>query len=324
MVSQATTIRDSLETNWSLTGNLSKTVSGNMREIVRFFDRDQVEGNEWPKAVTVRKINKEGEENRVEHPKFTTVSDVYRVTVFFRVTDVDPTVYSAALESIEDMASEVERILALTYKPSTPNGTFFTASHKWENLDHRDQAQVDLRRMLTFELQKITSEEPEVFTGFGGVLAFDTSLSVADSKSVSDYVYTEAYNVELNEGYEVIPYLTNDTTDGQNVPQLSTGIWNGQFEMQTMLKKSDVQGATVERLHNLYKTQLNSPLRNELPTIVLLQSDLNTETVPATLTTTTFLKVTNIRKVSDTEQLTKYTLTGRIIKPPPDRDWETS
>jgi len=286
-----------------------------MKEVVRFFDRLQVEGNEWPKAVTVVKINDDSDENKIEHPRFNEVRDVYKVTCHFRVTDVEPAEYSDALTNVEDMAREVQRILALTFNPSTPTGTFFTANHRWQSFDHRDQAQPELIRQLTFELTKITSDNAEVFIGFGGVLSFDTSLSVADSKVGSDRIYTEAYNVELNEGYEVIAYMTNDTTDGQNVPQLATGEWNGEFSMQTMMDKGDLTGTTVERLHNIYRAQLNSPLRNELPTIVLLQADPNTEGSPLALTTTTFLKVTNISKISDVEQLVKYSLSGRIIKP---------
>ena len=81
MVSQATKIRDLLFNGWDLTGDLSKTETDNMKEVVYFFDRQQVEGNEQTKAVVVRKINAEGKENQVEYPNFIEIQDVYEITL---------------------------------------------------------------------------------------------------------------------------------------------------------------------------------------------------------------------------------------------------
>jgi len=315
MVSQAETIKDSIETQWALTGELNKTSSNSMKEVVRFFARKQVEGNEWPKAVTVEKINDETDENKEAHPKFNVVSDVYKISVHYRVLDVEPTTYETALTNIEDMGREVQRILALTYQPSSATGTFFTIRHRWANFDQREEAQTALIRTLTFELTQITSDDPEVFRGYGGVLVFSKDLSVGDSLPVASPVYAEAYNVELNEGYETISYLTNDITEGVNVPQLATGEWNGEFTMNTMMKKSDVSAATMDALDNIYRTQTSAPLQNELGTVVLIQNDSNTEGTPVILTTITYLKVNNVQKISDVEQLVKYSLSGRIIKP---------
>ena len=66
--SEAQTIKDLLFDEWSLTGELSKTVVDNMTEVVNFLDRDQVPGNKKAKMVTVQKINELGNENIVEHP----------------------------------------------------------------------------------------------------------------------------------------------------------------------------------------------------------------------------------------------------------------
>jgi len=125
MVSQPTIIRNSLQTNWALTGRLTKTVTSNVSEIVRFYDREQVLGNEWPKAVVVRKINAEADENLTIHPHFTEVRDVYEITCYYRVQDVQEITFSDAIEDVEDMGSEVIRILNLTYDPSAGTGIFF-------------------------------------------------------------------------------------------------------------------------------------------------------------------------------------------------------
>jgi len=51
--SEAQTIKELLFNNWSLTGELSKTVVSNMTEVVNFIDRDQIPGNKKTKMVTV-------------------------------------------------------------------------------------------------------------------------------------------------------------------------------------------------------------------------------------------------------------------------------
>ena len=81
MTSQAETIRDLLFDNWSLTGELSKTPLDNMKEIVYFIDRKQIEGNEQTKVITVEKINATEDENEIVHPNFTEKTDKYAITV---------------------------------------------------------------------------------------------------------------------------------------------------------------------------------------------------------------------------------------------------
>ena len=122
MVSQATKIRDLLFNGWDLTGDLSKTETDNMKEVVYFFDRQQVEGNEQTKAVVVRKINAEGKENQVEYPNFIEIQDVYEITLYYRIIDVGDDTYSTALENVEKMGTETLDILETEFSPSMDNG----------------------------------------------------------------------------------------------------------------------------------------------------------------------------------------------------------
>ena len=63
MTAAATTLRDIISTEWALTGELNKVSEGDgptlMDEVVQFFDRLQVIGNEVTKAIVVEKINAE-------------------------------------------------------------------------------------------------------------------------------------------------------------------------------------------------------------------------------------------------------------------------
>ena len=117
------------------------------------------------------------------------------------------------------------------------------------------------------QLTLIKSRSSEVFAGYGGVLSFDNSASVADTKRGSDYIYTEAYNVVLQEGFRQIAELTSD---GQNVPLYFTGQFSGRFSCQIYGKKSDLNSANIDSLDNIYKIQSNSPLDGETAEIVFL------------------------------------------------------
>ena len=130
MVSQAETIRNLLFDNWALGAELSKVPLDNMKEIVYFYDRKQVEGNEQTKAITVEKINAEANENIVDHPSFSEVQDWYVITIYYRAVDVQQTTFSDALSNVDLMGQEIRRILEINYNPdetvldNAPIGSF--------------------------------------------------------------------------------------------------------------------------------------------------------------------------------------------------------
>lgn len=315
MVNQADTIRDSIETNWALTGELNKVTTDTMKEIVRFFDRDQIDGNEWPKAVTVVKINAEADEDRIEHPVFTEITDKYVITVRFRVSDADPDRYTTCLDLIEDMGGEIWRILKLTWAPNSTTGDFMQSAGYWTKRDHHDGAQIDLVRELNIKLTKIISEQPTVFTGFGGVLTFDVSdSSNMDIAPGGDYIYTEAHRVRIQEGFDTLAYLTKDKTLGDGVPQLRRGMFRGKFNSLIFAKKADVDGtptSSANKLDNIYKMQSNG----QHIQAVFLHAHQSLESSPSTLTEQTFIKVTSMEKLTDNEELVSFDVTGNLIKP---------
>ena len=316
MVSQAEIIRDLIFTNWNLTGRLSKTETADMKEVVRFFDHWEVYGNEWPKAVVVEKINAEEDENNTIHPNFTEVSDVYEIRCRFRITDVQQVTFSESLQDVEDMAKEVQRILRLVFDPATATGTFFVTRSNWRKEDHKEQAQPEFIRILRFELTQIKSEEPEVFRGFGGVLVFDNALSQGDSKPGSNFEYTELRNVDIKEGYAQIEYLTKDQVKGRGVPFLRRGLFRGSFTALLQAKKSDIVNAgTINLLSEIYKVQTSSPSINQNAEVVMLHANQNQETIPKTLTTTSFMIIENMEKIDGDEALLAYSLTGKLTRP---------
>ena len=317
MTSQAETIRNLLFDNWSLTGELSKTASDNMKEIVYFLDRKQVEGNEQTKAITVEKLNATENEDTNVHPNFTEKTDKYVITLYYRVVDVQQVSFSTALDNIEQMATETQRILSLSVDPSSTTGPFFTKSSRWEKFDMTDQAQPQLERKLFLILSNITSVVPEVFIGYGGLLIFDTSDSQGDSLPVSDFEYTELLDVNINEGFTQIPYLTKDVlTNGRGVPYYQRGLYSGSFQAHINAKKSDIQGSTAEKIYNIFKTQSASPLIGQNIQAVLFHTVSDTESpTPGTFTTKSFMTISQIQKLGGDAELISFRLFGTLRKP---------
>ena len=114
MVAAATTLRDTIQAAWNLSGELSKVSIGTestlMDEVVQFFDRIQVVGNEVTKAVIVEKINAEENETVIAHPNFNEIVDIYEITVRYRVIDVKEKNDSYSLVVIE-WSSKLEKLM---------------------------------------------------------------------------------------------------------------------------------------------------------------------------------------------------------------------
>lgn len=316
MVSQAEVIKDLLELNWNLTGDLSKTGTSAMKEVVNFFDRPQVEGNEKTKAIEVIKINDELEENVTEHPNFIEVEDVYEIRVRYRVTDVKPDTYSTSLANVELMATEVLQILDAQFTPATGAGGYFVSAKTWRREDMLDQAQPELKRILMMRLTQVRPNVTTVFRGNTAVMIFDTSDSVGENKPVADYTYTELRELSIVEGYDANGHLTKDKTRGRGVPHLVRGWFHGVFTALLYAKKADIDGTTLEKIELLYKTQGNVPLASQLAEIVMFHNvtDIVTPT-PNVFQTKSFMRVTRMDKLTSDVSLVSYRIVGRLTQP---------
>jgi len=319
LTAAATILRDTIETEWSLSGLLSKVVTGSgsslMDQVVKFFDRLQVIGNEAVKAVIVQKINAEGNETVIKHPNFNELVDIYEITVRYRVVDVNSDNYSTYLDLIEQMGTEVVRILKTVYNPATTLNVYFRTHNTWSNEDVDVSNQRDLKRVLRFTLTTITSDDEEVYSGFGGVLVFDTSDSQGDSKPGVDYTFVSVKSTDTQEGFSQIPTLTKDTSKGVGVPLLMRGQFSGSFTALMYAQKTNVIGSTVEKLQNIYRLQTSSPIIGQNAEVVLLRSNTNTESPVSTLTRKSFMKINRINENSPDEDLLSYTISGTLTRP---------
>ena len=305
----ADTLRDTIETNWALTGRLNKTVTDTMTEIVQFFARPQISGNESTKAIEVKKVADDLEEEVIEHPRYQEVRDLFEITVRYRVVATDEEVYNLSLQDAEDMQNEVVRIIKTVYSPSAGNGTFWTAGRHWINQDNVNTAQPELIRTMILRLSQIRSDNTKVFNGFGGVLTFDVSESSnMDSAPSVDYIYTEAHRVRTSEGWSVEETLTKDTANGSRVPKLSPGVFRGTFDADIYADADDI-GTTADKLDKIYRLQANGHH------IVAAFLHANTNNNSQTLSETSYVKITGMEKISEDENLVGFHVTGRLTKP---------
>lgn len=309
--SEAQTIRDLLFNNWSLTGELSKTVVGDMDEVVNFFDRGQIPGNKAAKAVVVQKINALGNENIVEHPKFLEQSDTFEISCFLQVPDGAVDRFSVFIDLMQQMTGEVVRILKTSYSPSTTTGEFFRVTRTWTRDNTFIPDDPTLVRTLRFTLTRIVATSDEVFLGYGGVLVFDTSASSADALPISDYIYTEVQRVQVTQGWRNIPYITTDSPSTTAIPTYFRGAFGGQFSCMMFLKKADILPGTFNALDQIFLPQGNG----ELGTATLLQRNNNTESPAIQLTESIPVNITSVDKISETEELVKFYLRGNLTQP---------
>ena len=319
MAAAATTLRDTIQSAWNLAGELSKVSTGAgatlMDEVVQFFDHLQVIGNEVTKAVIVQKINAETNETVIKHPNFNEIVDIYEITVRYRVIDVDASNYSTSLDLVEQMGSEVVRILKTIYNPFNTTGIYFRTMNSWTREDVDVGNQRDLRRKLRFTLTTITSDDEQVYSGYGGVLIFDTSASEGDSKPGADYTFVSVKNIDADEGFSQIPTLTKDVSKGVGVPLLMRGQFSGSFSALMYAQKTNIIGSTIEKLQNIYRVQNSSSIRGQNAEVVLLRSNTNTEAPVSTLTRQSFLKINRIKENEPDEDLVSFTIIGTMTRP---------
>ena len=307
MAFSADDLRDIIEAQWALTGEISKNTSDNMKEPVQFFAYPQIPGNEVTKAVTVQKIQSEGNENNIEHPTFTEVQDIYEVTIFYRTIDVQVFSRDESYSNLEDMGDEVVRILRTQYNPSNGTGVYFQTQRAWTREDDYDTAQPDLRRRLRFVLTTIESEDDTVFTGVNGLLIYDQSQGTGNQPG-SDYTYTEANDVISRAGYNLVKKLTRDGPPG--IAKRATGIYSGTFEFETMVKEADIEGSTTNFIENIDAILSNG----ELPEVFLIKESRNKQ--GDRFRQTTRMQIIEKYCLYEREDLARFKLIGEVIAPP--------
>ncbi len=321
--SSAEILRDTLHTDWNLTDPLLRDPTGTTDSVIEgtqyvyFFDRKQIVKNEKAKAVVVEKINHEGDENRIVHPNFSEQADIYEITLHLRVTSVNPEQFDVWLVNMDNMAAETIKILKTIYDPSSkpPTGVFFQTKSDWIKEDvYVSGSQPELRRKLRFTLTRLVASLDNTFLGFGGVLVFSVGSEGDTPPSVS-FQYQEVSDVTINEGYDELLVLTKDQTRGVGVAQTVRGVFSGTFSALMNANEDNIVGSTTDKIQNIYKPQNNANIIGQIPEIVFLNNNNDTSSPLQTLTTTSFVKITNVEKIDGESAILKYKLSGILTRP---------
>ena len=310
MVYQADTIRDQLFTNWSLTNPIARLGSETLGdEPVIHLAHPQIKGTQRSKTVQVRKLTPL--ENIIRHPRFEEASDTFEITVTYQLAGSGLQLWDTSESNIEDVCEEVVSIMRTIHNPFDGTGGFFRVQENWQYFDDLFSETPVLKRILRFTISKIRSDNTAVFEGFGGVLTFDAGQTTnADNPPGGNVIYTEAHNVRIREGHGVIEHQTKEFLDGARVPLLASDSFRGFFTAQIFASADDI-GATAEKLNQIYILQAN----DEHIDTVFLHAVMNTVAVPQTLTQTTFLKIVEMEKTTDDENLVGFNVSGRLIRP---------
>jgi hypothetical protein len=307
---QADTLRDSIESGWSLSGALAKTASTTMKNPVKFYAHPQVKQIETKKAIEV--IKNTPLSNDTIRATQTDVNDVFEVSCRYTVEDVKNSKWDISEARIEDMCDEVLRIVKTIYDPSAGTGTFFRSITNWRNDDDISKISQVLKRTMTLTLFRIKSEETTVFEGYKGVLVYDTSASDGDDKPAGDYTYTEAHDVQWTGGFAQIPEIVDEGGDGEHVPMYFTGSYSGRFNCKMNVKKADFTDTGSEQIHIMGNPLLNG----EVAEMYFLYSMTNTEATPATITASIPLRVLSLEPMFDLESISSFRLIAQISSPP--------
>jgi hypothetical protein len=306
----ADTLRDSIESGWTLTGALAKTSTSTMKNPIKFFAHPQVKQIPTKKAIEVRKTTPLSAD--IIHQKFTEVRDVFEIKCRYTVEDVKNSKWDISEARVEDMCEEVNRIVKTVYDPNTGTGVYFVSNSGWTNNDDITSISQVLIRTMNLTLTRIKSEDTTVFKGYGGVLSFDTSESTGDSLPASDYTYTEAYDVQWTGGFKQLPELVDGTTSTDREPVWFTGGYSGRFNCTMQMKKADFTDSGTEQIKSIGNV-LNS---GEVADVTFLWAVTNTEGTAATLISSIPMRVISLEPTVDREDLSKFKLIGQITKPP--------
>lgn len=309
MVYEADTLRDTLFTNWALTNRLSKEAAANQPRPIYFFARDQVYDKIETKAIEVKKLTSLRSKRKTEF--FTTETDRFAITCRYKLQGTNRADWDISESDVEDMETEVQRIIDTVYQPQTGIGVFFTSDFIWDNQDQINDEKQDpiIVRVLTIDLTRIISRLTTVFDSFQRGVFFDLSASSnMTTPPLGDYFYTEVFDIESFEGFGNSELQVVAHPDGKGVPLLFSTGFKGTLIMKSYFKDTD-QGTTADKVNQIYKRQANG----EHPEIALVRTFTNFNS--QTLTKTSILRIIELRETEPISNILTWQMIGKIIKP---------
>ena len=312
MVYEADTLKEILRTSWTLTGLLSAegtAAANNVLRPIKFFAREQLDEKIESKAIEVIKQTPLPIDENNEF--FTEETDEFLIKITKKLGNVSKDDWDQAEADLEDIETEVERILKATYNPQTGVGVWFSTSFNWKNIDSINHPKEDayLIRTLTLTLTRIVSKSTDVFDSFKRGVFIDLSgSSNMDSAPGADYDYTEVYNIEKSEGFRDVELDVTSNPDGVGVPLFYAGRFSGTLVMHSKMRDNDI-GSSADKINSIYMRQTNG----EKIEAAIVRTYTNNAS--QTLTITTVVRVQEVRIVEPQTNLLEWQILAKVIKP---------
>jgi hypothetical protein len=321
-VFDANTIAKSIHDNWSLSGllALAENVDSNTtNEGIYMFAHQNPEGIGRRIVVLVRKVTPR--ENVIEHPKFDEVRDVYECWTHYILENIDEQNWINAESLVQQIQDEVLRILKLLFDPAKNVGIFFSTDRKWDNKDDFTQQSPQINRVLTFALIRLRSRDATVPVGYGFILAFNVVSSDGSGLPSSNYIFTEAYHVDSEEGWDTVEEVVSGMPPSvlpQGAPIQFTAKFTGFFECQLYPKLVDIDTST-NMLNQIWQllsvNHVVGGIVSEIPRIYLIITTQNLNNPTNTLTDNMVVRPIRFKRIYDQEELVGIRLQAKIYKP---------
>ncbi len=312
LVYEADTLRDILFAGWALTGRLSKSGTAKIKQPIHFFAHQQ--NLDKPETRGVEVVKETSLVTKIENEFYTREEDRFTITVRFKLISTRKEDWDQSEADVEDIETEIERLLKTTFDPQTGVGVFWKSDFVWRNEDDINQnkdRQVILRT-LSFSLVRLISRDTSVFDSFQRGALFDLSASSnLNAPPGADYNYTEVYAIEEFEGFHSKEVQVQAHPDGKGVPLIYAGGFGGTLIMRSYMKAADL-GSTVDKINQIYKRQSNG----EYAEVAILSTYTNNAS--QTLTKT---RIVNIIEIQDPQPSTEgngllvWNMIAKIIKP---------
>lgn len=315
MVYEADTLMEIIRTGWTLTGRLvieGTAAAASSPKPILLFAREQVKDKIKTKAIEVHKKSPLKSERINEF--FTEETDEFLIKIVYKLQGEGKTSWDLMEGDVEDIETEINRIIKTTYNPQTGIGIFFRSTLTWTDADdiNNDKQDPILVRELRILLTRFRSRSDNVFDSFQKGVIFDLSASSnMDSAPGADFSYTEVFEVESFEGFSTIGVQVNNHPDGKGVPLLYDGGFGGTLIMKSYLRSDDI-GSTADKINQIYKRQANG----EKVEVALVRTFTNNNS--QTLTKTTIVRIIEVREAapsSEANALLTWQYIGKIIKP---------
>ena len=224
----------------------------------------------------------------------------FDVRIFLGLRGGNTTGQEDEISNLEKLEVEIQTVLDDT---QLGEHKIIIEDKKWNRQYMNNKFRPYIQSFLTITIRQVTG----VSNTSDGVLVFDLSNSIGDSLPTLDYTYTQTYNTDITDGFNIIDEFT---TQNHN-PKRYTGNFSGTMITHIRVKSDDL-GTTTDKLNQLRLPQTNQ----ELPIIGFIYTNKD-ETTPTPNQLKEIIKcnVSRVDRMYKTNDNTIFRLLCNLLEP---------